>query len=89
MEFKLHTEQGEVQPCDSCNFPVPTAEFDWPVGLQYTPTTPKRLLCEFCCTTMASRYTEYPARDEHQALRQEIWKAAAAVYNMQKFGDIL
>jgi hypothetical protein len=85
LEYKLRDNDGEPACCDSCDFPAPTAEFDW------TPTSgkhgkPHRLLCEFCSTTMTSRYTEYPCSDEYGLMRAEVWRANAALFNALKYG---
>lgn len=84
MEYAMRQEDGESVECDSCGSVAPTGEFDW--GPPYTEKhdRPHRMLCEFCSTTMTSRYTEHPSRDEYTALRAEIWKAAACVFNMLK-----
>ena len=86
-DFIVRRERGETLQCDSCNMPVPTAEFDWGPPFSVVREHPKRLLCDFCCSTMASRHTEYPARDEYSVMRAEIWKAAAGVFHMIK-GDV-
>lgn len=78
IEYKLQTDEGEIVACDSCMMEVPTASF--------RAYNNPRMLCEFCSTTIASRYTENPAMDDHQALRAEIWQAAACVYNMLQKG---
>ena len=87
LEYTLRVSDGELDCCDSCDSAAPTAEFDW--GPPYTAKhdKPHRLLCEFCSTTMASRYTEYPTYDEQGWLRAEIWRAAASVFNKLKHGD--
>jgi hypothetical protein len=83
MKFELREEHGEVVQCDSCDFPAPTAGFDWGPPFNVEHDRPQRLLCEFCCTTMASRHTAaYPHRDEYSAMRAEVWKAAAGVFHM-------
>ena len=84
MIYTMKHEDGEPVPCDSCGCEAPTGEFDWPPPFMEKRDRPKRALCEFCSTTLTSRHTEYPARDEHTALRAEIWKAAACVFNMLK-----
>lgn len=84
MTYTMKHEDGEPVPCDSCGCEAPTGEFDWGPVHNFERPGEKRHLCEFCSTTMASRHTEYPARDEHTALRAEIWKAAACVFNMLK-----
>jgi hypothetical protein len=86
MEYELREEDGEVVKCDSCDFHAPTSGFNWAPGVKPKPEQPKRMLCEFCSTTMASRYTEYPADDLFGALRAEVWRAAACVFNMQAQG---
>lgn len=75
---------GYVVPCDSCGCEAPTGEFDWPWPSNEKHAREKRPLCEFCSTTLTSRYTEYPPRGSHEELRNEIWKAAASVFNMLK-----
>lgn len=84
MEFVLKHENEEPVDCDSCGSRVPTSDFNW--GPPYTQNHPRpfRALCEFCCTTMTSRYTENPSNDLFTQLRAEQWKAAAAVFNMLK-----
>lgn len=82
MEFELREEGGEVVQCDSCDCPAPTAGFEWGPPFNAAHDRPHRMLCEFCCTTQASRHTEYPASDEYTRLRAEVWKAAACVFNM-------
>lgn len=88
MEYELRHEDGEAVRCDSCGSEAPTGEFDW--GPPYTEKhdRPKRMLCEFCSTTMASRYTEHTAGDEYTALRAEIWKSAGCVFNMLKSSNL-
>ena len=86
MKFELREEDGEVAQCDSCDFPAPTAGFDWGPPLNVERDRPQRLLCEFCCTTMASRHTEYAAYSDHERMRAEVWKAAACVFNMLAHG---
>lgn len=81
--FNIRHEDGEVVQCDSCNYPAPTAEFDAGPGAQH----PRRMLCDFCCSTMASRHTEYPSADLYANLRAEVWRAAACVYNMLKYPE--
>lgn len=84
-EYKIRDNGGETAPCDSCNFSAPTAEFRWAPG---TPKheRPYRLLCQFCATTMAGRYTEYPQTQINDQMRAETWRAAACVFNALKFG---
>jgi len=80
MKYVMRADGGEAVECDSCNFQAPLAEF---LG---GPGMPARLLCEFCSTTLASRYTEYPSADLFLQLRAETWRAAACVFNAAKFG---
>jgi len=87
MNFKLRRENGEFVQCDSCDFPAPTAGFDWGPPFTTTRDRPQRMLCEFCCTTMASRHTESPSQDPNVRLTAEVWRAAACVYNMLKHGE--
>jgi hypothetical protein len=83
MDFELREEGGEVVQCDSCDFPAPTAGFDWGPPFNVQHARPQRMLCEFCCTTMASRHTEaHLQRDDYSAMRAEVWKAAAGVFHM-------
>jgi hypothetical protein len=83
-KFELSKDQfGEVEACDSCGCQVPTTR----ASIIEVPEPRFRLLCEFCYTTMAGSYTQYPARDQGQFLREEIWKAAAAVANYIRFGS--
>lgn len=84
MVYKIRHEDGEVVPCDSCGSVVPTDEFDWGPPFTAKHERPTRALCEFCSTTMASRYTGGARDDEYRALRAEIWRAAACVFNMLK-----
>jgi hypothetical protein len=86
LEYKLRESEGEVECCDSCGSPAPTAEFDW--GPPFTAKHDKthRLLCEFCSTTMTSRYTEYPQHDQFGQMRAEVWRANAALFNALTFG---
>jgi predicted RNA-binding Zn-ribbon protein involved in translation (DUF1610 family) len=89
LEYKLRDNGGEPATCDCCGFPAPTAQFDWgpPATAKHDRTC--RLLCEFCSTTMASRYNEYPQGDEFGLLRGEMWRAAACVFNAMRFGFAL
>lgn len=87
MNYTLRHEDGEPVCCDSCHCPAPTADFNWGPPFTARHDRPKRALCEFCSTTMASRHTEYPSRDEFGELRSEIWRAAGAVFNMLKHGN--
>jgi hypothetical protein len=82
MNFELREEGGEVVRCDSCDFPAPTAGFDWGPPFNAEHDRPQRMLCEFCCTTMASRHTERVGYSDHERLRAEVWKAAASVFHM-------
>lgn len=85
-EYKLRDNGGEVADCDCCNFPAPTAEFEFGPPFTAKHDKPYLLLCEFCSTTMASRYNEYPQADLYGQLRGETWRAAACVFNALKFG---
>lgn len=80
LEYTLRDNGGEAACCDSCDFPAPLAEF------RGDPGRPSRMLCEFCSTTLASRYTEYPSADLFVQLRAETWRVAACVFNATKFG---
>lgn len=83
MKYELRYEGGDVVTCDSCDCEAPTYHFNWQTRVKHEPKDPYRMLCEFCSTTMASRITEYqPPTDDFDALRREVWKAAASVYNM-------
>lgn len=73
-------EEGETVTCDSCDYPAPVAEFDWTPSVKHN-RRPMRLLCEFCSTSMAANHTEFPARDEHQMIIRDIWKAAGSIAN--------
>jgi hypothetical protein len=86
MAYKLREEHGEPVPCDSCDYPAPTSEFDWGPPFTETHARPHRLLCQFCATTMAGRHTRYETRMDGATLlqRAETWRAAANVYNMLK-----
>lgn len=84
MNYKFRHDGGDVIPCDSCGCEAPTGEFEWGPPYSKEHDTPMRLLCEFCSTTLTSRYTETAARDDFGALRAEIWTAAACVFNMIK-----
>ena len=81
MHFELQKNGGEVVQCDSCDFPAPTADFDRCPPFNAPGRLPRRL-CEFCCTTMASRHTENPGSDDYTRLRAHVWKAAAGVFHM-------
>jgi hypothetical protein len=85
-EYKIRDNGGEPATCDCCNFPAPTAEFDWGPPFTAKHHRPCRLLCEFCSNTMASRYNEYPPGDEYGLIRAEVWRANAALFNALKFG---
>lgn len=86
MKLTLRYEDVEIVTCDSCNFPAPTAEFDTGPPIFDEPARPKRLLCEFCCKTVVSTYTKKTSYEPYEQLRAEIWRAAAGVYNMLKYG---
>jgi hypothetical protein len=86
LEYKLRDNGGETTCCDSCDSPAPTAEFDWGPPFTEKHDKPHRLLCEFCSTTMTSRYTEYPQHDAYGQMRAEVWRANAALFNALKFG---
>lgn len=86
LEYKLRDNGGETACCDSCDFPAPTAEFDWGPPFTAKHDKPHRLVCEFCSNTMTSRYTEYPQSDLYGQLRAETWRAAAATFNALKYG---
>ena len=84
MEFNLRTdESGATVACSSCGCEVPTDDFRG-VGSD----EPRRALCEFCAATMAGTFTQYVTGDEYTALRAEIWKAAACVFNMLKTPNV-
>lgn len=87
MEFLLRRENDEILQCDSCSFPAPTAQFDWGPPFNVDHEYPKRLLCEFCRTTMASNHTRHSSPDAFSQLRAEVWRAAAGVFNMLRYGD--
>ena len=86
MKIELREEDGEVVQCDSCNCDAPTSGFDWRDLPNVERDRPLRMLCEFCCTTMASVHTrEGPhLRDDYGGMRAEVWKAAACVFNMSQ-----
>jgi hypothetical protein len=86
LEYKFRDSDGETESCDSCGFRAPTAEFDWGPVFPAKHAKPFRLLCEYCSTTMASRYTEYPQTDEYGLFRAETWRASACLFNALKFG---
>lgn len=88
MEYRIRREDGDVVVCDSCGCEAPTGEFDWGPPFTEKHNRPHRMLCKFCATTMASRHTKHPERDEYAALRSEIWKAAACVFNMLKTPNV-
>jgi hypothetical protein len=79
LAYTIQRDEQGIVPCDSCQCEVPTSNFRRPPGSKREGQRP---LCEFCSTTMTSRYTEYPAHDMEDRLRVEIWQAAACVYNM-------
>ena len=84
IEYKIVRDRGDIVACDSCNCEAPLCGFEWGPPFNETHDRPKRLLCEFCATTMAGNVTRFQSRDETTALRKEIWRAAASVYNMLK-----
>ncbi len=85
IEYKLRTTgDGDVICCESCGCEVATSEFG---KSSISLRDQKQYLCEFCATTMAGTYVEYSSRDEFTAIRSEIWKAAACVFNMLKERD--
>lgn len=86
IDYKPMTEHGEPLRCDSCESTAPLSGFNWPPGVTPKPEQPQRLLCQFCSSTMASRYTEYPCTDTQGYLRAEVWRAAGAVFNALKHG---
>lgn len=78
MTYCVRRQDGEQVRCEICDCEAPTAKF----AGGHPPVV--RLLCEFCSTTMASRYTEIVSRDTEGYVRAEIWRAAANVYNLLK-----
>lgn len=86
LEYKLRENDGETVCCDSCDSPAPLAEYEWGPPFMTKHDKPHRLLCEFCSTTMTSRYTEYPQHDAYGQMRAEVWRANAALFNALTFG---
>lgn len=87
MEYKLQkNEYGDPIGCDRCGCEVPTANYDWGPPFNEKHESEKRPLCEFCAGTLAGNHTRYSSNDQFSMLRQEIWKAAAAVANYLKHG---
>lgn len=87
IQYQMQYNDDEIVPCDSCGCAAPTAGFDWPPNQRAGQDRPQRMLCRFCSTTLAGRYTETPTPDPWHSMRAEVWRAAAAVYNLLQYPD--
>jgi hypothetical protein len=81
IEYKIHEDDGDVIPCDSCNSEVPTHPFDWRAPFDEEHDRPKRYLCEFCASSYVGNITRYSPRDEAGYMRKEIAVLIAQAVN--------